>query len=104
MKRLKKEKNRLNIEKDKIVKSILLCSLSDKYCSIVQGQQTAEDMWERLLLTQEQKTTSAIVDIQRSFFNLRLKREEGVEAYIARGEQLYNRAKMANIKNIKRFW
>lgn len=85
---------------DKVVKSILLLSLADKYCMIVQNQPSAALMWERLKLTQEQKTSEALVTIQRSFFNLRLREEEGVEAYIARGEELYNRASEAGIRGI----
>lgn len=87
-------------EDDNVVKSIILCSLADKYCMIVQNQITAQAMWERLVLTQEQKTSESLVNVQRRFFNLKLRKDEEVESYIARGEVLYIRAQEAGIKGI----
>lgn len=55
---VKRNEEITKFESDDIaVRSILLCSLADKYCMIVQSQSTAKDMWERLSLTQEQKTS-----------------------------------------------
>lgn len=57
-------------------------------------------MWERLKLTQEKKTAEALVTIQKSFFTLRLRKDETVDTYVARGEELYNRALETGISGI----
>ena len=88
------------LEEDRTVRSILLLSLEDKYCLMVQNLDTSKEIWDRLIFLNERRTAGAQVSLQREFFNLKLKKDEDVREYVARGERLYAEARDAGVAGL----